>query len=370
MGVCNTSPDNVNHNEIITKNFTENEKAIVAKKAKAGISNNSYADPTLDTRKDYINPKDNYNDREQTDADESLQDQGERIRKFEEMIKQIGFFSTEETMKATTLDFIIQLEEKENLNQFIEEQLKADTCTTKLLPKRVVQFFDGGFYSGTWNYDFKKHGAGTFLMNDGSKYCGSFVNDNIEGRGYYIDTKGKLYIGDFLNGKAHGKGKVTSEEDPGYCYEGDFVQNLFDGIGEERQPNGNCYNGSFKSGFKDGHGILVFTDGSSYDGNFVKSKIQGQGTFKWKDGRIYMGEFLDNKLDGKGKTVWVDGSFYEGDYKNDHFNGYGVLHCSDGSFFEGNWLNSMTHGAGFYKDALGEYKGIWRYNKNIKKILV
>lgn len=368
MGNCNNlNKENVNKDEMITKDFKDDSsKQNSVYKAKKGmniatpVNSLSVVDPSQ------INSVIEENLIRHQTIDIPQQTNEEELRKLDEMISLIGAESTEDKMKSSTLDFILHIEERENFGQFLED-IKESFKDSYLFPKKTIQLNDGSFYSGTWNSSLQKHGLGTLLMKDGSKYSGSFINDNIQGRGYFIDTKGRLYAGDFENWKADGKGKITSEEEPGYLYIGTFSNNLYEGVGEEHQPNGNYYSGSFKNGYKHGHGVLKYSDGSSYEGEFFENKIQGNGTYKWIDGRIYIGDFIDNKLNGKGTTTWLDGSFYKGDYKNDQFHGYGTLQFSDGSVFEGNWLNSMTHGVGHYKDSLTEYKGLWRYNKNIKK---
>ena len=289
--------------------------------------------------------------------------------KLEKLIEGKGFFSNIDTMNAKTSEIILQIEEKENLcyKDYLQSYNRTHSTSEDLIDKGVIQFNDGSFYSGTWNSNFKKHGVGSLLMTNGSKYVGEFNNDNIEGKGYYVDSTGRLYIGEFKNGKANGIGKITCEKDPGYSYEGGFKDNLFHGQGTERLQNGNIYIGEFVQGVKEPKGKLIFSEGATYVGDFKKSIIEGKGIFKWKDGRVYEGDFVDNKLNGNGKTTWVDGSYYEGEYKNDQFNGYGVLVSSDGSIFKGNWLNNYIHGVGYYKDLEQEYRGLWRYNKNIKK---
>lgn len=368
MGNCNnTNKENVNKDEMITRDFIDDSsKNTTVSKAKRGTTIAAPAGSLTVVDPLQINSviEDNLI-RHQT-IDIPQQTNEEELKKLDEMISHIGVESTEDKMKSSTLDFILHIEERENFGQFLDE-IKDSFRESFLFPRRTIQLNDGGFYSGTWNSNFQKHGLGALLMKDGSKYCGSFINDSIHGKGYFIDTKGRVYVGDFDNWKAHGKGKIISEEEPGYLYVGSFSNNLYEGYGEEHQPNGNIYTGNFQNGYKHGNGVLKYSDGSYYDGEFFENKIQGNGTYKWTDGRIYKGDFYDNKLNGKGITTWSDGSFYKGDYKNDQFHGYGVLQFSDGSIFEGNWLNSMTHGVGYYKDSISEYKGLWRYNKNIKK---
>jgi hypothetical protein len=35
-------------------------------------------------------------------------------------------------------------------------------------------------------------------------------------------------------------------------------------------------------------------DGSSYEGEFVNNNFEGKGEYRWSDGRIYVGLWLNN----------------------------------------------------------------------------
>ena len=45
------------------------------------------------------------------------------------------------------------------------------------------------------------------------------------------------------------------------------------------------YEGEWKRNMKNGRGKLTFDDGRSYEGQFVDDLFEGEGTFKWPDGR-------------------------------------------------------------------------------------
>ena len=82
-----------------------------------------------------------------------------------------------------------------------------------------------------------------YYKNGDIKYDGDFVNDVYEGKGKYIFENGKYYIGQWLNGKANGK----------YNYE-----------------NGEYYKGQFKNGLRHGKGKLYYKNGNViYDGDYI-----------------------------------------------------------------------------------------------------
>lgn len=68
----------------------------------------------------------------------------------------------------------------------------------------------------------------------------------------------------------------------------------------------------------------MFANGDIYDGNFMNDKFQGQGTFIWKNRDMHHGEFKYGLKHGKGKLLKSDGTGYEGSWKNDKEDGEGI----------------------------------------------
>lgn len=50
------------------------------------------------------------------------------------------------------------------------------------------------------------HGKGVLEWNDGRKYDGDFINNKFDGEGKYFYRNGNIYTGPFKQGKKHGKG--------------------------------------------------------------------------------------------------------------------------------------------------------------------
>jgi hypothetical protein len=364
MGNCNLyRQSNKDSNEMITADKEHVEKTLVEHeiikvKENRPIMNYAY-DLTIEVEGENTNVL----------SPELPNDVHEASKRKDDLISnqvlQKGRLVNIDTINTRTPKIIHNIEAREGLSIVLNNIKSSITFDTDLIYPGTVELHDGTVYDGQWNTELKKHGFGTLIMKNGSKYVGSFINDFIHGKGYYIDIEGRLYVGEFSNGKANGKGKISIEDNKGYFYEGDFKDNEFDGHGQERFSDGSVYIGKFTNGYKEPYGKSIFDDNSSYEGEFRKGVIHGYGTFIWNDGKTYTGTFVDGKLQGKGKTTWPDGSFYEGEYKNDKFNGIGTFMQADGTIFKGKWVNNEVHGVGYFKDNQNEYKGIWRYNKNI-----
>ncbi|MCK5339817.1 MAG: hypothetical protein KAJ60_02020, partial [Desulfobulbaceae bacterium] len=52
------------------------------------------------------------------------------------------------------------------------------------------------------------NGEGIFMFEDGTKYEGQFVNNMPEGLGKFKKNKGIVYEGDFRNGQYEGQGTL------------------------------------------------------------------------------------------------------------------------------------------------------------------
>ena len=129
-------------------------------------------------------------------------------------------------------------------------------------------------------------------FSNGIKYEGNIVNDKFNGYGTLYVNGSKYYEGEFKNNKFHGKGKLHSL----FCdvYVGDFFEDCAEG------------NGSIK-----------WCNGSSYKGNFKKNMIHGLGEFKFKNGSYYFGEFDMGYRYGSGKLILKYGEGREFEISSD-----------------------------------------------------
>jgi len=267
-----------------------------------------------------------------------------------------------ETMRSKISPKVQELER--SLPPFTKEpEIRAFRLSFERDP---IMLNDGSIYQGQWNEKGFRHGYGTLIRSDGSKYEGFFSNDEINGRGRYIDSQGTFhYEGLFKNNKANGKGSYFLSD--GTKYIGDWEDDLQQGYGEDITPDGTVYVGQFKDGEKNGKGKVTWTDGSTFEGDFVNGMIHGYGVYKWSDKREYKGHWMNGKMHGKGIFTWPDGKYYDGEYKNDKKDGFGKYFW-DGKCYEGTWFNGKQNGYGsvYFKDEI-ILKAFWRYGKIIKR---
>ena len=45
---------------------------------------------------------------------------------------------------------------------------------------------------------------------------------------------------------------------------------------------------------------MEYEDGSSYEGDWVNDKFEGHGTYLWANGLRYEGDYKDGLMEGKG----------------------------------------------------------------------
>jgi hypothetical protein len=106
----------------------------------------------------------------------------------------------------------------------------------------------------------QKHGYGLFL-DKGLRFEALFENDKMTGVGKITYPNGDYYLGGLDKLFKHGNGKLVSKNE---VFEGQFRQNL-----------------------KDGVGFTFFSDGRVHQGQYRQDKQEGQGEWfsKLKQGK-------------------------------------------------------------------------------------
>lgn len=288
-------------------------------------------------------------------------------------------------------------------------------------------------YTGEWQYG-KFHGEGIWYKEDGSirtgtwengklsqtlvdqdtpqgHYKGYIKNDNPDGIGHFSFKDGSNYIGSWKDAKLHGNGVYTFGTDTivgtwenglltgdllfrttDLFFEGTYIDNLPNGIGNLTVENQSYYSGSWVDGKRAGYGDILYVNGDSYFGEWEDNNYHGYGTYTyakdssvyngyWKDGLHdsigcyrspafeyigewdkgwmdgegsivfnngdhYKGSVHENLIDGIGTYTFANGNFYEGEFVKGKMTGLGVFHFKNGDLFEGEFFNGKIYGDG------------------------
>ena len=115
---------------------------------------------------------------------------------------------------------------KKNYGDFIYPIIKD-------LESNILYYEDGSYYKGELINGLRNGKGIDYYKNGKIGYDGDFVNDKYEGNGKYIFENGEYYIGEWSNGQRHGKGAMYLNN--GYIkYAGIFINGTYEG--EKNKP--------------------------------------------------------------------------------------------------------------------------------------
>ena len=101
-------------------------------------------------------------------------------------------------------------------------------------------------------------------------------------------------------------------------YDGEWLNDKFEGFGTYRYRNGAKYVGQFSNNRRNGLGTFTFQDGATYSGGYKDDLRSGKGTFTYPNGVKFVGEYRDDKRNGPGTEYGADGKVLRsGVWKND-----------------------------------------------------
>ena len=140
------------------------------------------------------------------------------------------------------------------------------------------------FYFGAVNERGTPHGLGTLRFSSG------------------------FYRGAFQNGLRHGSGLMIAITDgKKTVYDGNFADDLFQGLGKFTYSNGDEYIGQWNKNLKEGEGTYRTTTGTCFIGTFLDDKME-RGKIQFGNGDSYCGSFKNNKFFGKAVYMFANGS--------------------------------------------------------------
>ncbi|KAG2676508.1 hypothetical protein I3760_12G055600 [Carya illinoinensis] len=174
-----------------------------------------------------------------------------------------------------------------------------------------------------------------------------------------VYSNGDVYEGEFHKGKCSGSGVYYYHMSG--RYEGDWIDEKYDGYGVETWVKGSRYRGQYRQGLRHGIGLYKFYTGDVYAGEWSKGQCHGCGVHTCVDGSQYIGEFKWGVKHGLGRYHYRNGDTYAGEYFADKMHGFGVYQFGNGHRFEGAWHEGRRQGLGLYTFRTGETKsGHWK----------
>ena len=203
----------------------------------------------------------------------------------------------------------------------------------KLYNKKGEIIYEGYFVNGI------EEGEGKRITNN-YYYIGKFIKGKMNGEGTIYFKNGNIkYIGDFVNDKKEGIGKLFFEDKE--CY-------MIENNKKFYMEKGDYFIGHYKNDKWNGKGALYLKDGRiKYEGNFVNDKFEGHGRYNFESGKYYIGQWHNDMQNGKGKIYEKNGKLlFEGDFIDDMMDGIGKLYLSNGNYYIGKFMKGKIHGKG------------------------
>ncbi|KAF8412485.1 hypothetical protein HHK36_000450 [Tetracentron sinense] len=174
-----------------------------------------------------------------------------------------------------------------------------------------------------------------------------------------VYSNGDVYEGEFHKGKCSGSGVYYYYMSG--RYEGDWVDEKYDGYGVETWARGSRYRGQYRQGLRHGFGVYRFYTGDVYSGEWSNGQSHGCGVHTCEDGSRYVGEFKWGVKHGLGHYHFRNGDTYAGEYFADKMHGFGVYRFANGHQYEGAWHEGRKQGLGMYTFRNGDAQsGHWQ----------
>ena len=189
-----------------------------------------------------------------------------------------------------------------------ENIYEGEVKNSSFMGKGKLIFNNGDIYIGNFN-DGERTGFGKYIFNDGTIYIGEFLNGEFKGHGIMKWEDGVEYEGIFNGIILNGYGKLINKK-TGDSYNGNFDNNYFNKYGIYQFGNIGSYEGEFEFGVKKGKGLYKNKDGLYYEGEWDNNLPNGIG-------KLGSNDFIVKGIWEKGKNIeitdFIKGSVYDFD---------------------------------------------------------
>ncbi len=117
----------------------------------------------------------------------------EQVLKFDVKLKQIGEFVDDSILDDILRNYI---KESEDQLEIYKQNKTYNKGFGNLISRPLNKLnFDDSYYKGQWSMDLKRTGFGISIKSDGSRYQGTWLNDNVNGYGRFTNINGNYYEG-------------------------------------------------------------------------------------------------------------------------------------------------------------------------------
>ena len=195
-------------------------------------------------------------------------------------------------------------------------------------------------YIGQWEKGMKS-GKGKLLIHNKIVYDGEFLNNQFNGKGIFFDESENTYKGFWKNGKLCGEGEFISRTEG--KYEGEFQDNYFHGKGTKIDKLGNRFEGYWLMGKKNGLFKFFHTSEIIIEATYENDLIVGQKTviFPNPNPIIYKGDIGKN-TENEIIDLFVNGDSQQYKIKeNPLINGNNEIFFANGDKLQGQFLNGL-----------------------------
>ena len=223
---------------------------------------------------------------------------------------------------------------------------QIDATVAPFRKQGVPEWWQRDMYTGERDKNGHRHGLGTYVWPDNSRYTGPWIHDVRCGdNGTLSFPNGDTLVGSFRNDRHISFCTYTNLR--GDVYYGELNDRLEKhGQGKMQYINGDKYEGYWQGGLRHYKGKFTYKEGDEFIGFFRNNKMNGYGTWQYIDGGEYAGYFKNNRRHGEGTFKSAEGISFTGTYRNGRKHGKGITMYKDGTIMECEFVKGEQVGSG------------------------